>query len=62
VAFGNDVLNNMVGSQTGDSTRFRKEINSFLLACHCVAHRTNLVDLDVVKILKSKVLSTEIDV
>ena len=39
-----------------------KEVNPFLLACHCVAHRTNLVALDAAKTPDCKVLSTEIDV
>ena len=52
----------MVGSQTGVSTRFRKKINPFFLACHCVVHRTNLIVLDVVKIRDCKILLTEIDV
>ena len=49
MAFGVAEANNMVGSQTSVSTRLRKEVNMSLLACHCVAHRTNLVALDAVK-------------
>ena len=52
----------MVGFQTGVSTRLRKEVNPFLLACHCVAHRTNFVALDAFKTPNCKILSTEIDV
>ena len=52
----------MVSSQTGVLTRLRKEVNSFLLACHCVAHRTNLAALDAAKTPDCKILSTEIDV
>ena len=62
LAFGSDGASSMVNSQTGVSTRLRKEVNSFLLACHCVAHRTNLAALDAAKIPDCKVLSTEIDV
>ena len=52
----------MVGSQTGVSIRLRKEVNSFLFVCCCVAHRTNLTTLDVANTPDCKVLSTEIDV
>jgi len=34
----------------------------FLLACHCIAHRTNLAALNVVNTPDCKVLSTKIDV
>ena len=51
----------MVGSQTGVSTRL-KEVNPFLLICHCVAHRTNLAALDAAKTPDCKVTSTEIDI
>ena len=62
VAFGSDGASNMVDSQTGVSTRIRKEINPFILTCHCVAHRTNLALLNAAKTPDCKVLSTEIDV
>ena len=62
VTFGSDGANGMVGSQIGVSTRLRKEVTLFLLACHCVAHRTNIVVLNVAKIHDCKVISTEIDV
>ena len=62
LAFGSDGASSMLGSQTGVLTRLRKEVNSFLLDCHCVAHGTNLAALDVAKTLDCKVLSTEIDV
>ena len=62
MAFGSDGVSGMVGSQTGVSTRLRKEVTLFLLACHCVAHRTNIVVLDVAKLHDCKVTSTEIDV
>ena len=52
----------MVSFQTGISTQLRKKINPFLLACHCVAHRTNLVVLDAVKTPDCKDLSTEMEV
>ena len=35
---------------------------SFILACHCVAHRTNLVALDAAKTSDCNILSIEIDV
>ena len=62
VAFGSDGASSMVDFQIGVSTRIRKEVNPFLLACHCVAHRTNLAALDAAKIPDCKVLSIEIDV
>ena len=61
VAFGSDGASSMVGSQTGVSTRL-KEVNPFLLICHCVAHRTNLAALDAAKTPDCKVTSTEIDI
>ena len=62
MGFGNDGTNNMMGSQTSVATRLHKEVNPFLLACHYVAHHTNLATLNVPKTLDCKVLSIEIDV
>jgi len=61
VTFGSDGASTMVGCQTSVATRIRKEVNPFLLACHCVAHRMNLADLDAAKALDCKVLSSEVD-
>ena len=52
----------MAGSQIDVSTQFRKDVNTFFLACHCVAHRMNLVALDVAKTPYCKVFSSEINI
>ena len=61
VAFGSHGASTMVGNQSGVATRVRNEVNPFLLACHCVAHRTNLAALDAAKAVDCKGLSSEID-
>ena len=62
LAFGSNEANNIMGFQTCVSTGLRKEVNPFLLACHCIVHRINFVALDVAKTPDYKVLSIEIDV
>jgi len=58
VAFGSDDAVMMVGFQSDVATKIRNEVNSFLLSCHCIAHRTNLATLDTAKALACKVLSS----
>lgn len=51
----------MVGFQGGIIIRIRNEVNMLFLLCHCIAHRTNFVALDVAKILACKAISNEAD-
>ena len=61
VAFGSDGASTMVGTHGGGATRLKNHLNSFILSCHCVVHRTNLAALDASKALDSKVISDEVD-
>jgi hypothetical protein len=61
VAFGSDGASTMVGSHGGVATKLKKNLNPFILSCHCVAHRTNLASLDASKTSDCKVISDEVD-
>jgi len=61
VAFGSDDASSMVGVHGGVATRIKSQVNPFLLSCHCVAHRTNLLALDAAKSPQCKVISNTVD-
>ena len=61
VAFGSDGASTMVGSHGGVATKLKKNLNPFILSCHCVAHRTNLASLDASKASDCKVISDDVD-
>ena len=60
VAFGSDGCSTMVGSKSGVATRL-KDVSPFIIAVHCIAHRTNLVTLQAAESSECKVVSSEID-
>ena len=61
VGFGSGDASTMTGCHNVVATRIKNEVNPYLLACHCVAHRTNLAALDAAKAPNCKVISSEID-
>ena len=50
----------MMGHLIGVSTRL-KSVSPFLINIHCIAHRTNLVALQVAQCVDCKKMSSEID-
>jgi hypothetical protein len=61
LGFGSDGASTMTGKNKGVATRFKLEVNPFLLAIHCVAHRTQLVALDGAKLNGCAFMSNEVD-
>lgn len=61
LGFGSDGASTMTGSATGVAARLKNQVNPYLLAVHCVAHRTNLAALDAAKSPACKVMSGEVD-
>ena len=61
VGFGSDCARTMVGNSRGVDAQIKEKVNPYILACHCVAHRTNLVDLDAAKSPDCKVISFQVD-
>ena len=45
VGFGSDGASTMVGKNIGVSALLKKEVNPFITAVHCIAHRINLATL-----------------
>jgi hypothetical protein len=60
VAFRSDGCSTIVGSKSRVATRL-KDVSPFVISFHCIAHRTNLVDLQAVESSECKVVSSEID-
>ena len=61
VGFGSDGASTMVGKNTGVSARLKKEVNPFLTAVHCVAHRTNLAALQAANTKPCDIISSKVD-
>jgi hypothetical protein len=57
VGFGSDGASTMVGNSRGVAAQIKEKVNPYLLACHCVAYRTNLAALDAAKSPDCKVIS-----
>jgi hypothetical protein len=51
----------MVGFHGGGATKLKRNLNPFILSCHCVAYRTNLASLYASKISDCKVISDDVD-
>ena len=60
VVFGSDGCSTMVGCKSGVTTRL-KNVSPFVIAVHCIAHRTNLATLQAAESSECKVVSSEID-
>ncbi|KAL3677120.1 hypothetical protein R1sor_027068 [Riccia sorocarpa] len=57
LGFGSDGASTMLGSKNGVAVRLKREVNPFLTATHCVAHRTNLASLAAAKSPKCKLIN-----
>ena len=60
MSFSSDRCKTIVGHLTGVSTRL-KIMSLFLINIHCIAHRTNLIALQVVQCVNCKKISSKID-
>ena len=61
VRFESDAVSIMVGNSRGVAAQIKEKVNPYLVACHCVAHRTNLAALDAAKSLDCKLISFQVD-
>ena len=61
VGFGSDGVSTMVGKKIGVSAILKKEVNLFITAVHCIAHRTNLATLQAASTKPCDVMSSKVD-